>query len=321
MNDINWDGFRYFVAAAETGSLSAAAKVLGSNQPTVGRYIDALESELGLKLFQRHTKGLTLTQEGAYILDQSLSMRSLVLKSQRAVQDSAQEAGGTVRVAVPEGLCLEVLLAELPNFYNQYPEINLVLNISTTTANLTSGDADIAIRLFRPDDANLVVKHIGDMQMGLYASSEYCKTNGIPRNTDELKSHRTIAYGDGLAALSENRWLVEHSSPSHCVLRSDSTIMRLKATLMGVGVSIQPCIFSTTNDALCQLIKDVQIPGHEVWLVYHSDLRGTGRVRAVVDFVSSRIESALRSSPPSRQTPEPTSRASTASSHPTVNTG
>ncbi|VAW77889.1 Transcriptional regulator, LysR family [hydrothermal vent metagenome] len=293
MNGINWDGFRYFVAAAETGSLSAAAKVLDSNQPTVGRYIDTLESELGLKLFQRHAKGLTLTQEGAYILDQSLSMRSLVLKSQRSVQGSEQEVSGTVKIAVPEGLCHEVLLTGLPNFYDQYPGICLVLNVSTTTASLTSGDADVAIRLFRPDDANLVVKHLGDMPMGLYASSGYCKVNKMPENTDELKSHRIIAYGGGLAGLSENQWLAKHSSPSHCVLRSDSTVTRLKATLMGVGISIQPHIFSTTNNSLCRLIEAAQIPGHKIWLVYHNDLRDTGRVRAVVDFVSSGIESAL----------------------------
>ncbi|VAW73116.1 hypothetical protein MNBD_GAMMA15-2289, partial [hydrothermal vent metagenome] len=95
------------------------------------------------------------------------------------------------------------------------------------------------------------------------------------------------------AGLPENQWLTEHSSPSHCVLRSDSTITRLKATLMGVGISIQPRTFSATNDALCRLIEGAQIPGHKVWLVYHSDLRGVGRVRAVVDFVSSGIESAL----------------------------
>ena len=293
MNSINWDGFRYFVAAAETGSLSAAAKLLDSNQPTVGRHVDALEAALGIKLFQRHAKGLTLTQEGAYILEQSLSMRSLVVKAKRAVQEGGEEIGGTVRVAIPEGLCMEVMLPALPEFYKQYPQINLILNVSPSTANLTSGEADIAIRLFRPDDANLVVRHVGDMEMGLYASNEYCVNHGTPAKIADLKHHRIIAYGDALSALPENQWLTDHATSSRCILRSDSTMARLKATLMGLGISIQPHMFSRTNKDLNPLIKDTVIPGHEIWLVYHNDLRNIGRVRAVVDFVSSKLALAL----------------------------
>jgi len=288
MNSTNWDGFRYFVAAAETGSLSAAATLLDSNQPTVGRYIDALESSLGIKLFQRHAKGLTLTQEGKYILEQSLSMRALVMKATRAVQGGDEELDGTVRIAVPEGLCMEILLPELPEFYQQYPQINLVLNVSSTTANLTSGEAEIAIRLFRPDDANLVVKHIGDMKMGLYASRDYCAKNGKPAEIADLKNHQIIAYADSLSGLPENQWLLEHSSPSRCVLRSDNTMTRLKATLMGIGISIQPHIFSRTNTDLSLLIKDSLIPQHEIWLAYHPDLRHIRRIRAVVDFILSK---------------------------------
>ncbi|NOX10127.1 MAG: LysR family transcriptional regulator [Gammaproteobacteria bacterium] len=294
MNSINWDGFRYFVAAAETGSLSAAAKSLGSNQPTVGRHVNALEAALGIKLFQRHAKGLTLTQEGAYILEQSLSIRSLVVKSKRAVQEGEKEICGTVRVAVPEGLCMEVLLPVLPELYQKYPEINITLNVSSSTANLTSGDADIAIRLFRPSDANLVVKYIGNMEMGLYASSEYLATHGTPLKIPDLKHHHIIAYGDVLSSLPENQWLADHITPSRCILRSDNTMARLKATLIGLGVSIQPHIFSRMNKDLNPVITGEVIPEHEIWLVYHNDLRHSGRVRAVIDFVSKQLALTLK---------------------------
>ncbi len=293
MNSINWDGFRYFVAAAETGSLSAAAKLLNSNQPTVGRHIDALESALEIKLFQRHAKGLTLTQEGTYVLERSLSMRSLVLKTRRTMQEGEQKTAGIVRVAIPEGLCMEVLLEALPEFYQQYPEINLILNISSSTANLTNGEAELAIRLFRPADANLVVKHIGNMKMGLYASSGYCRRYGAPLKIGDLRQHRTIAYGDMLSSLPQNQWLLDNTRSSLCILRSDSTMTRLKATLMGLGMSIQPHMFSVTNQDLCPLIEDAPIADHEIWLVYHHDLRHIGRVRAVVDFISSKLKLRL----------------------------
>ncbi|HEB55287.1 MAG TPA: hypothetical protein ENI98_03070 [Gammaproteobacteria bacterium] len=145
----------------------------------------------------------------------------------------------------------------------------------------------------RPADANLVVKHIGNMKMGLYASDRYCSRYGVPSKIVDLRCHRTIAYGDMLSSLPENQWLLDNTCSSLCILCSDSTMTRLKATLMGLGISIQPHIFSATNKNLCSLIKDAPIADHEIWLVYHHDLRHIGRVRAVVDFISSTLKARL----------------------------
>ena len=289
MNEINWDGFRFFIAAAEGGSLTAAAKTLGSNQPTVGRQIDAFESALGVKLFQRSVKGLILTEEGAFILDQSQSIQSVVAKVQRTIQGEDKEISGTVRVALPEGLCSEVLAPSLPQFYSEHPNINLILNVSTNTANLTRGEADIAVRLFRPKEANLVAKCLGRMSLGLFSSPVYIESHGYPARTHELKFHRVIAYGDQLSALPDNQWLVKHSDTSLQVLCSDNTIARLRATVAGAGISIQPDIFCRTSSGLVPVLKDVKLPEHEVWVVYHNDLRHLGRIRAVVDFISSKL--------------------------------
>jgi DNA-binding transcriptional LysR family regulator len=286
MNNLNWDGLRYFIAAAEGGSLTAAAKTVGSNQPTVGRYIDALEAELGSKLFQRSVKGLALTEEGTDLLEHCREIQSLIVRIERTV--CGEEAiSGTVRLALPEGLCLEVLVPRLPQFYHDYPDIKLILNVSSNTANLTRGEADIAVRLFRPAETNLVARKLGEMSMGLYASRSYIDTFGHPAQVDELAQHRLITYGDQLATLSENRWLLEHASPASQVLCSDSTAARLKATLAGVGISVQPHLFSRSNPELVPLLESVTLTGHEMWLVYHNDLRQVARVRAVVDFIAA----------------------------------
>ncbi|MDH5710534.1 MAG: LysR family transcriptional regulator [Gammaproteobacteria bacterium] len=287
MNNIDWDGFRYFTAAAETGSLSAAAKLLGSNQSTVGRQIDVLESALGIKLFQRSVKGLMLTEEGVYILEQAQSMQSLVTKIQRTVQGDAEEVSGTVRVALPEGLCLEVLTPSLPEFYKAWPGINLIFNVSSNVANLTRGEADIAVRLFRPTETNLVAKYLGSMSMGLFASSAYIKNRGAPSTIQALKKHHVVTYGDQLSGLEENQWLLKYAGESGRVLSSDSTITRLRATLAGVGISIQPKVFGQSNNDLIPVLENVKLPSHEVWLAYHNDLRHLGRIRAVVEFISA----------------------------------
>lgn len=292
MNSIDWDGFRYFTAAAETGSLSAAAKLLGSNQSTVGRQIDVLESALGVKLFQRSVKGLMLTEEGVYILEQSQSMQSLVTKVQRTIQGDTEEISGTVRVALPEGLCLEVLTPNLPEFYKAWPGINLILNVSSNVANLTRGEADIAVRLFRPTETNLVARYLGPMNMGLFASSAYIKTQGAPATIQALKKHRVITYGDQLSSLEENQWLIKHAGESGSVLSSDSTTTRLRATLAGVGISIQPKVFGQTNNDLMPVLENVKLPEHEIWLAYHNDLRHLGRIRAVLGFISAQLNFA-----------------------------
>ena len=290
MNKMDWDGFRYFIAAAETGSLTAAAKKLGSNQPTVGRYIDALEAALGVKLFQRTVKGLMLTEEGACVFEQSQSIQSAVIKVQRKTQAEQEEFSGTVRLALPEGLCLEVLTPLLPQFYKKYPNINLIMNVSSSSANLTKGEAEIAIRLFRPKDVNMVARRLGQMTLGLYASAGYAKTYGMPAKESDLKQHRIISYSDQLSHLAENQWLLNHSEPSSRVLQSDNTSTRLIATIAGTGISIQPDIFCKKKSDLVPVLESIELPSHEVWLVYHNDLRQLGRMRAVVEFIVSAIQ-------------------------------
>ncbi|MHB8697634.1 MAG: LysR family transcriptional regulator [Sulfuricaulis sp.] len=285
MNDINWDDFRYFLAAAESGSLSAAAKRLHSNQPTVGRHIDALEAALGLKLFQRHKKGLTLTQEGIWVLEKSELMQSGVHSIQRSVAGDYQELRGSVRLALPEGLANEILIPGLAEFYQRYPNLRLILNVSSRTANLTRGEADIAIRLFRPKETDLVTRQLMDMAMGLYAGHKYLPSHEAPANPSDLIQHKIIGYGDELAGLPENQWLLEHVPKDDWVLQSDSTTSRLRATVCGLGISIQPCLFAQANPELIQVLDNVSLPGHKVWITYHRDLRHILRIRVTVDFL------------------------------------
>lgn len=285
MNGINWDDFRYFLAAAESGSLSAAAKRLRSNQPTVGRHIDALESALGLKLFQRNKKGLSLTQEGTRVLEQSELMQSGVHNIQRMVGGDYQQLRGSVRLALPEGLCNEILIPRLEGFYRHYPNLRLILNVSSRTANLTRGEADIAIRLFRPKETDLVTRQLTDMATGLYAGHKYLQTHEPPVTLPDLIQHRIIGYGDELAGLPENKWLLNHVPKDEWALQSDSTSSRLRATVCGLGISIQPCMFADANPDLIQVLDHVSLPAHKVWITYHRDLRAILRIRVTVDFL------------------------------------
>lgn len=294
MNSMNWDGFRYFTAAAEAGSLSAAAISLDSNQSTVGRHIDALESALGIKLFQRSVKGLSLTEEGQAVYEQAQHIQNSIVKIQRVVQGGEETATGTVRLSLPEGLGQEVIIPALNHFYQQYPNIKLIFNMSATTANITQGEADVAVRLFRPEEPDLVIKYLSEMKLGLYVSKSYKENYGLPAQLKDLRKHRVITYGDLLSILPENQWLLNHSDDALRVLCSDSTVTRFKATVSGVGISLQPELLAQTNSDLIHLFRSAKLPAHKVWLVYHKDVRHMSRIRAVVDFLSECLGEVLK---------------------------
>jgi DNA-binding transcriptional LysR family regulator len=260
-----------------------------SNQPTVGRHIDALEAALGVKLFQRHKQGLVLTHEGALIREQARHMRDGAESIRRLAADGSREPGGSVRLAVPEGLCNEILIPALERFYRRHPGIRLILKVSPHAADLTRGEADIAIRLFRPREPDLVARLLAHMELGLYASRGYLKAHGRPASAAGLGKHRLIGYGEDLAGLKENRWLLGHGRPEHVVLASDSTASRLRATQAGLGISIQPCLIADRDRQLVRLLKTQPLPAHPLWITYHKDLRHTARARAVVEFLSGLV--------------------------------
>jgi len=291
---MNWDGFRYFTAAAEAGSLSGAAISLDSNQSTVGRHIDALETALSIKLFQRSVKGLSLTEEGQAVYEQAQHIQNSIVKIQRIVQGGEETATGTVRLSLPEGLGQEVIIPALDLFYQQYPNVKLIFNVSASTANITQGEADVAVRLFRPEEPDLVIKYLNEMKLGLYASKGYEENYGLPKQLKDLRKHRVVTYGDFLSILPENQWLLNHSDDALRILSSDSTVTRFKATVSGVGISLQPEILAKTDPDLIHLFKSAKLPAHKVWLVYHKDVRHMSRIRAVVDFLSDCLGDVLK---------------------------
>jgi DNA-binding transcriptional LysR family regulator len=166
--------------------------------------------------------------------------------------------------------------------------------VSATTANLTQGEADVAVRLFRPEESDLVVTYLGEMKLGLYASKNYEENHGLPKMLRDIRKHKVITYGEHLSILPENQWLLDHSDEAKRILCSDSTATRFRAAVSGVGISVQPEVLAQTNPDLIRLFRSVKLPVHKVWLVYHQDVRHMSRIRAVVDFISGHLGDVLK---------------------------
>lgn len=285
MNNLNWDNIRYFLAAARTQSLSAASRALGGNQPTVGRRIDALEAQLGLRLFQRHSGGLTLTEEGRRLLAAAELMEEGAADVRRASQCNDEALAGTVRISAPEGLGVCVLAPRLPELYRRYPLLDIVLEPASASADLKRGQADVALRLFRPDADDLVSRRLGEMGFGLYASNDYLTQHGMPQSAAELPQHAFVAYGDGLQELQENLWLGELMGRGRCLLRSDNTLARLAALAAGTGIGVMPHLLMAGQPGCMRVLPELEAPGRTLWLVVHGDLRHVARMRATLDFI------------------------------------
>ena len=287
MNGFSWDDLRYFLAVAETGSFSAAAKQLQSNQPTVGRHVKALEVSLGVRLFNRTRAGLTLTREGSRVLEHAESVRDGLAAIGQMGDGRRAAPQGSVRVALPEGLCTEVVVPRLEPFYREYPLVRLILNVSFRTTNLTRGEADLAIRLVRPKEPSVIARRLGTTEVVAVASRAYLKRRGAPRGEPDLEEHFAIAYGDELHGAPENRWLLEHVPPGQVVLQSDSATARRVAAESGLGIAILPSVILEGNDRLVPILRDVKLPPRDIWLIYHRDLKDVQRVRVVRDFLAS----------------------------------
>jgi DNA-binding transcriptional LysR family regulator len=163
-----------------------SSRALESNQPTVGRHIDELEAQLGLCLFQRHSTGLTLTEDGQRLLASAELMEVAAADLHRDSQRDASALAGTVRIAAPEGLGICVLTPSLPALYKQHFLLNIIMEPSINSADLKRGQADIALRLFRPTSVDLVSSRLCEMGFGLYASKKYLDSHGTPESIDAL---------------------------------------------------------------------------------------------------------------------------------------
>jgi DNA-binding transcriptional LysR family regulator len=284
MNMMDWDDIQYFLAAARTGSLAAASRQLGRHQPTVGRRIDSLEERLGVRLFQRHSSGLTLTEEGRRIMKSAEVMGEAAASLQRV--GSLDGICGSIRIAVPNGLAVHLVAPNLPQFHERFPDIDVILQVSAFTANLTHGEAEVAIRLFRPTDEDMVVRHVGNMSFGLYGATKYLQQYGVPENVAALPNHFFIGYGEQLQHLEENCWLSAAAGDARFILRCDEVFTRLAAADAGLGLAMLPHILAQRSLQLQRVLEAEELPSKPVWLAVHRDLRHLPRVRVVLDWLT-----------------------------------
>lgn len=287
---MNWDDTRIFLALTRTPSLRAAARSLGVDQATVGRRLNALESELGAKLFLRAKDGYLLTAAGETALAAARRMESAALELRTKIEGQDEHPGGLVRVTSTDSIAIDLLLPAVERLQQQWPNIRVDLEVSTQLLSLSRRQVDIAFRNVRPDAPDLVVRRVAAWPVGLFASEAYLARFGEPVPEDELRGHHLVVYAP---YLEQGPFLTMAGVPARqarIAMTVRSSLLVRKAVAAGIGLGEMP-VWMGEREGLVRIWPQRRRPNdYEVWQVMHPDLQRTARVRAAAQVLSAAFE-------------------------------
>lgn len=288
--DISLDHIRTFHAVATHGSLLAASKQLRLTQPTVGRHIDLLEEALGISLFTRGREGMQLTDKGADLVAAAAEMMQDATEFQRVATGLEEKIAGVVRLSVNEILGSLLLPGILSDFMIRHPEITIEIDVSNVASNLLKRDADIAIRMFRPMQNDLIARKVTELPMGLFAHQDYLDRHPTPDTIQDLKQHVLIGLDRSPALIAAYRALGLEVSPDDFAFRCDSDVAEINAVRAGIGIGPLHLGMAKHWSQVVQVLPDLPIPPFELWLACHADVRHNKRVRLVMDFLATALK-------------------------------
>ena len=286
---LDWSLVQAFLAVAETGSLSGAARELNLTQPTVGRHIQALEDDLGISLFKRQARGMALTPQGASLLESARAMREAAEALSLSAAGGETDLSGTVRVTSSVFVAHHILPGVVTDLRQRHPEIQIELVATDTSENLLYGEADIAVRMYRPTQLDIVAKYIGDVQLALFGAKSYIQRRGRPTTPEEVIEHDVIGYDRNDAMIRGFREAGMEVSPAFFPVRCDNNTVVWELVRAGAGLGFGMERAGREDPLLTQIDFGVEIPRLEVWLAAHERVRRSPRVDAVWSILSDRL--------------------------------
>lgn len=282
---MNWDDARVFLAVCRESTLRGAARVLGVDQATVGRRVNALEKSLNATLFLRTSEGYALTAVGEAALQSVENMERSALDLERQVLGLDDRLTGTVRVTTTDSLAIDFLIPAIARLHDAHPDVRVQMDASTQFLNLAKREADIAVRNTRPDNPDLIARRIASWPVGLFASQGYLDRHGEPEPGSLFEGHDLVVYQPHLHSQKDLTLVSEPLGRGRIVAALSSSLLVRRSIAAGLGIGEIPLI-SGERDGLVRLWPDRTRPlPYDVWLVTHADLRHTARVRVVIDEI------------------------------------
>ncbi|MFN3146020.1 MAG: LysR family transcriptional regulator [Paracoccaceae bacterium] len=288
---MDWDKLRIFHAVADAGSLTHAGETLHLSQSAVSRQIRALEESLNTTLFHRHARGLILTEQGELLFDATSAMNRRLDTAAARIRDSEEEAFGELRVTTTTGFGTLWLAPRLTALYAKYPELKIDLMLEERVLDLPMREADVAIRMKEPSQADLIRRKLMEVRMQLYASPAYLEAQGTPAEFEDLKSHRLICQNTTSFQVSAGASLVQHllTQEFRSLLTVNNYFGVLQAVLNNLGIGVLPDYLTEDFPDLVRVLPDVESSAVPVFLAYPEELRHSKRIAAFRDFVIDEI--------------------------------
>ncbi|WP_342360219.1 LysR family transcriptional regulator [Terrarubrum flagellatum] len=289
----DWDDIRIFLAVSRAGSLNAGARLLGLTQPTVSRRIHLFEGRLGVSLFGRTQDGLVLTEAGKSLWHRALAIEEHAEAISRQVLRHDDRMGGVVRISATEGLGAFWLTKRLTRLATKHPHITTEILLDNGVTDLMKRDADVAIRLGRPQARELIAKRVGDMRFSLFASRDYVARHGAPAELRDVLRHPLVTFmWDGASGGDEWRDLV--ASHPQVAFKTNSSIAQVYAVRAGFGVGLLPTYVQEDSPDLMPILPGQHWPHRDIWLVAHRDVKMSPRIRAVYNEIAAQFTESRR---------------------------
>jgi DNA-binding transcriptional LysR family regulator len=288
---MDWDKLRIFHAVASAGSFTHAGQMLTLSQSAVSRQVSALEEEISTPLFQRHARGLTLTDEGELLYGAVSDVLARLGQAEEALKNVQAAPRGSLKVTTSHGLGTFWLLPRLNEFLGEFPELQLHLVFEDRELDLSQREADIALRMRAPVQADLIQRKLFTVHYHIYAAPAYLARKGKPDNFEDLAAHQLIVYGETASPeIREVNWLLYQVIRLELgcrgrALRINNISGILQATEAGMGIAALPDYVAAERKSLVRLLPEIEGPTFDVHLVYCDALRQSKRVGAFRDFL------------------------------------
>lgn len=278
------------IAIRDAGTLSAAAKARGVAVSTVSRRIETLETALGLQLVDRRTDGVQLTRDGLAVAEAAAPIAEQMRRVERMAESLRQGVKTVpVRISATEFVISDVLAPALDRLWAMGADFPVHLQSQADVVSLAGRDADLAIRMVRPEGASLYARKLADLRLGLFASAGYLA--GREPAEINLQDERMLVYDDSYGRLPELDWVVRHGLTDAIAMRTGSTRGLLAAALAGAGIALLPVAFALRTGALVEIPPPSALPSRQPWLIVHRDLRGLPAIRFAQKWVAEAFAS------------------------------
>jgi len=289
MNMLDWTYIRSFLAVAETGSLSAAARKTSQSQPTLGRHIKAAEAVLGIELFVRVSGGLQLTDAGLSLLEPAREMARASARLATLAAGRDNRLSGTVRITASVVVSHYLLPPVISRIRREEPDIEIELVPSDTTENLVFREADIAVRMFRPAQLDIVTRKIADQPIALYAAHDILREKGQPRDFEELAGFPFVGFDRSDLIVSQIRAMGLQIDRHFFGVRCDQQAVYWELVRAGCGIGAMQTPIADADPMVQKLDFQPGLPSLPIWLAAHEALHKSPRIKRVWSILADQL--------------------------------